>query len=46
VSFFDRSGATVYVLTAADATLAAQAITLLDQLINRQRDGGAGGGVH
>lgn len=46
MSLFDRPGATVCVLTAADATLAAQAITLMDHLINRQRDGGALGGVH
>lgn len=37
LSFFDKPGATLYLLTPADGTVAAQAIVLMDQLINRQR---------
>jgi len=37
LSIFDEPGATVYLLTPADGTVAAQAITLMDALINRQR---------
>jgi type IV secretion system protein VirD4 len=37
LSFLDKPGATVYLLTPADGTVAAQAIVLMDQLINRQR---------
>ncbi|WP_375485269.1 type IV secretory system conjugative DNA transfer family protein [uncultured Mycobacterium sp.] len=37
LSFFDNPGATVYLLTPADGTVAAQAITLMDQLIDHQR---------
>lgn len=36
-SFFDDPAATLYLLTPADGTVAAQAIVLMDQLINRQR---------
>ena len=35
LSIFDEPGATVYLLTPADGTVAAQAITLMDALINR-----------
>lgn len=35
--FFDDPAATLYLLTPADGTVAAQAIVLMDQLINRQR---------
>ncbi|KPN47684.1 type IV secretory system conjugative DNA transfer family protein [Mycobacterium intracellulare] len=37
LSFFDDPAATLYLLTPADGTVAAQAIVLMDQLINRQR---------
>jgi hypothetical protein len=37
LSFFDKPAATLYLLTPADGTVAAQAIVLMDQLINRQR---------
>jgi type IV secretion system protein VirD4 len=37
LSFFDKPGATLYLLTPADGTVAAQAIVLMDQLINGQR---------
>ena len=37
LSIFDDPHATVYMLTPADGTVAPQAITLMDQLINRQR---------
>jgi type IV secretory pathway TraG/TraD family ATPase VirD4 len=37
LSFFDDPSATLYLLTPADGTVAAQAIVLVDQLINRQR---------
>ena len=37
LSFFDDPAATVYLLTPADGTVAAQAIVLMDLLINRQR---------
>lgn len=37
LSFFDDPQATVYLLTPLDGTVAAQAIVLMDQLINRQR---------
>ena len=37
LSFFDDCDATLYLLTPADGTVAAQAIVLMDQLINRQR---------
>ena len=37
LSIFDAPAATVYLLTPADGTVAAQAITLMDALINRQR---------
>jgi type IV secretion system protein VirD4 len=37
LSFLDDPHATVYLLTPADGTVAPQAITLMDQLINRQR---------
>ena len=37
LSFFDDPTATLYLLTPADGTVAAQAIVLMDQLINRQR---------
>jgi TraM recognition site of TraD and TraG len=37
LSVFDEPGATVYLLTPADGTVAAQAITLMDALINSQR---------
>ncbi len=37
ISFLDDPHATVYLLTPADGTVAPQAITLMDQLINRQR---------
>ena len=37
MSFLDDPHATVYLLTPADGTVAPQAITLMDQLINRQR---------
>ena len=37
LSFLDDARATVYLLTPADGTVAPQAITLMDQLINRQR---------
>jgi type IV secretory pathway TraG/TraD family ATPase VirD4 len=37
LSIFDQPGATVYLLTPADGTVAAQAITVMDALINRQR---------
>ena len=37
LSFFDNPDATLYMLTPADGTVAAQAIVLMDQLINRQR---------
>lgn len=37
LSFFDGADATLFLLTPADGTVAAQAIVLMDQLINRQR---------
>jgi type IV secretion system protein VirD4 len=37
LSFFDDYDATLYLLTPADGTVAAQAIVLMDQLIDRQR---------
>jgi hypothetical protein len=37
LSFFDDCDATLYLLTPADGTVAAQAIVLMDLLINRQR---------
>lgn len=37
LSFFDDHQATLFLLTPADGTVAAQAIVLMDQLINRQR---------
>lgn len=37
LSFFDAPDATLFLLTPADGTVAAQAIVLMDQLINRQR---------
>jgi type IV secretion system protein VirD4 len=37
LSFFDDCDATLYLLSPADGTVAAQAIVLMDQLINRQR---------
>ncbi|WAJ48000.1 TraM recognition domain-containing protein (plasmid) [Mycobacterium sp. Aquia_216] len=37
LSFFDVPDATLFLLTPADGTVAAQAIVLMDQLINRQR---------
>ncbi|GAC1399515.1 MAG: hypothetical protein NVSMB60_11820 [Mycobacterium sp.] len=37
LSFLDDPAATLYLLTPADGTVAAQAIVLTDQLINRQR---------
>jgi type IV secretion system protein VirD4 len=37
LSIFDEPSATVYLLSPADGTVAAQAITVLDALINRQR---------
>jgi hypothetical protein len=37
LNFFDDPTATLYLLTPADGTVAAQAIVLMDQLINRQR---------
>jgi type IV secretory pathway TraG/TraD family ATPase VirD4 len=37
LSFFDDRDATLYLLSPADGTVAAQAIVLMDQLINRQR---------
>jgi type IV secretion system protein VirD4 len=37
LSFFDDPAATLYLLTPADGTVAAQAIVLMDQLIDRQR---------
>lgn len=37
LSFFDAADATLFLLTPADGTVAAQAIVLMDQLINRQR---------
>jgi type IV secretion system protein VirD4 len=37
LSFFDDPAATLYLLTPADGTVAAQAIVLMDALINRQR---------
>jgi type IV secretion system protein VirD4 len=37
LSFFDDADATLYLLSPADGTVAAQAIVLMDQLINRQR---------
>lgn len=37
LEFFDDPAATLYLLTPADGTVAAQAIVLMDQLINRQR---------
>jgi hypothetical protein len=37
LSFFDDPSATLYLLTPADGTVAAQAIVLVDQIINRQR---------
>lgn len=37
LALFDEPGATVYLLSPADGTVAAQAITVLDALINRQR---------
>jgi TraM recognition site of TraD and TraG len=37
LSFLDDADATLYLLTPADGTVAAQAIVLMDQLINRQR---------
>jgi TraM recognition site of TraD and TraG len=37
LSFFDDGDATLYLLSPADGTVAAQAIVLMDQLINRQR---------
>lgn len=37
LDFLDDPHATVYLLTPADGTVAPQAITLMDQLINRQR---------
>ena len=37
LSIFDDPHATVYMLTPADGTVAPQAITLMDQMINRQR---------
>jgi type IV secretory pathway TraG/TraD family ATPase VirD4 len=37
LSFFDEPLATLYLLTPADGTVAAQAIVLMDQVINRQR---------
>ena len=37
LSFFDDADATLFLLTPANGTVAAQAIVLMDQLINRQR---------
>jgi type IV secretory pathway TraG/TraD family ATPase VirD4 len=37
LSFFDDADATLYLLSPADGTVAAQAIVLMDKLINRQR---------
>jgi type IV secretion system protein VirD4 len=37
LAFLDDPGATLYLLTPSDGTVAAQAIVLMDQLINRQR---------
>lgn len=37
LDFFDDPHATLYLLTPADGTVAAQAIVLMDQIINRQR---------
>jgi len=37
LSFFDDADATLYLLSPSDGTVAAQAIVLMDQLINRQR---------
>ncbi|WP_236724711.1 type IV secretory system conjugative DNA transfer family protein [Mycobacterium avium] len=37
LNFFDDPNATLYLLTPSDGTVAAQAIVLMDQLINRQR---------
>ena len=37
LDFLDDPSATIYLLTPADGTVAAQAITLMDHLINRQR---------
>ncbi len=37
LSFLDEPRATLFLLTPADGTVAAQAIVLMDQLINRQR---------
>jgi type IV secretory pathway TraG/TraD family ATPase VirD4 len=37
LAIFDEPGATVYLLSPADGTVAAQAITVMDALINRQR---------
>ena len=37
LDFFEDPQATLYLLTPADGTVAAQAIVLMDQLINRQR---------
>ncbi len=37
LDFLDEPGATIYLLTPADGTVAAQAIVLLDQIIDRQR---------
>jgi len=37
LSFFDNRDATLYLLTPADGTVAAHAMVLMDQLINRQR---------
>ena len=37
LDFFDDPSATLYLLTPADGTVAAQAIVLMDQIINRQR---------
>ncbi len=37
LDFFDHPQATLFLLTPADGTVAAQAIVLMDQLINRQR---------
>lgn len=37
LEFFDDPGATLYLLTPSDGTVAAQAIVLVDQLVNRQR---------